>query len=368
MGSIRRIAINAGGGYVPGLDLVVSAVARAAARQGWDAVVIRDGFDGLLEPGRFGGAGVVPAAHQPPGTGARIDPFKARSLDADGFVSEVDRSDELLAALDAAGIDAVISIVGGSAVTGIHAASVALKLSRKGLRCVAIPKSVENDITGIALPLGADSALNEAVRLLSGITTGAREAGRVAVVVLPGSQSGWLALQAGLALQADAVVIPELPGDPETLAAALPASATLVVVASGARFPAHAASSADPMRASLSPLSDPAQPGGLVTAGRAAITLATAIQRHSGREALAFTPDQMIRGGSASALDRELAAAYGVAAVEALASGTAGSMLSFAPPKMEALPLAATLGGPRVVPLDGALIRAARGLGIVMEG
>jgi 6-phosphofructokinase 1 len=76
----------------------------------------------------------------------------------------------------------------------------------------------------------------------------------------------------------------------------------------------------------------------------------------------------MIRGGSASALDRELAAAYGVAAVEALASGTAGSMLSFAPPKMEALPLAATLGGPRVVPLDGALIRAARGLGIVMEG
>jgi ATP-dependent phosphofructokinase / diphosphate-dependent phosphofructokinase len=96
MTKVRRIAINAGGGYVPGLDLVAVAAARAASRLGIEVVAIRNGYDGLLD--EEAGDGVLPLdVHTVTtrtgllGTGARIDPFRARRVNEDGMVEEVDR-------------------------------------------------------------------------------------------------------------------------------------------------------------------------------------------------------------------------------------------------------------------------------------
>ena len=243
----QRIGINAGGGYVPGLNSVVCGAVLAASRLGIDIVGIRNGYDGLLDGEAddglialypqlvddLGAGGVL-------GTAARIDPFRARTINDDGFVEEVDRSDELLDRIRAHRIDAVISIAGGSSLTGSHALSVAYKLSRKGLRTLCVPKSVENDVGSTQLSFGYNSALSYATETLHSVRTAARDAGRIAVVEVLGQHAGWLALQSAIGTCADAVLIPEIPYDLKAVAnhlvtqhqAGRPPS--LVIVAEGA--------------------------------------------------------------------------------------------------------------------------------------
>jgi 6-phosphofructokinase 1 len=372
MTTIHRIAINAGGGYVPGLDLVASAATRAASRLGIEVVAIRNGYDGLLDAEADRGVlpldpHVVATRTGLLGTGARIDPFRARRVSDDGMVEEVDRSADVLGGLARHGIDGVISIVGGSAVTGLHALTVAWKLAKAGLATVCVPKSVEADIPGVSLPFGYDTALNETTRLLTRIRAGAADSGRIAVVEVPGRHAGWLALQAGLAAGADAVLIPDIPMDLGVVAEAA-SHGTLIVVAQGTAFPAHAVAE-DATRASLSPNADPAYGTGsavIDTAGTAARRVAEAIQRVTSRDVLPFAIGPLIRGGEPTALDRQLAAAYGAAAVEALHAGATPALLSFEPPAMRALPIPEVLSGVRNVPPDGALLRTARALGLCL--
>jgi 6-phosphofructokinase 1 len=159
----RRIAINMGGGFVPGMNAVVMGVTMAAAELGWEVVGIRNGFAGLLEPGDFPDGGLVPlplpsvefmdpAASGVLGQSAWVNPFHMRHVDDDGMVEEVDRSDELLAALQEQGIDALVSAVGGRGL------SVLYKLHRKGLNVVCVPRSVENDIAATMKSFGFNSA------------------------------------------------------------------------------------------------------------------------------------------------------------------------------------------------------------------
>ena len=249
--AVHRIAINAGGGYVPGLNAVVAGAVLSASRLGWEIVGIRDGYDGLISSNNYSDGGLVKLNPQIVenlsgtdgsilGTAARTDPFRVRTLNADNYVEEVDRSDELLEKIRAEKIDAVISIVGGSSLTGANALSVAFKLNRKGLRSVCIPKSVENDLAGTSLSFGYNSALSYTTETLERIRTAARDVHRIAVVEVPGQQAGWLALQSGMAVCADAVLIPEIPHDLAKVAAKLREEEkaglrpSLVVVAEGA--------------------------------------------------------------------------------------------------------------------------------------
>ena len=148
----------------------------------------------------------------------------------------MDRSGKLLELLAERGVDALIAVVGGSALTGSHALAVAWKLARKGLRCVCIPKSIENDLAVTARPYGYHSVLTYSSEMLRHIRIAARDVGRLAVVEMPGQVAGWLPLEAGLAGGADAVLVPEIPYTLDSLAAQLAARSrpALVVVAEGA--------------------------------------------------------------------------------------------------------------------------------------
>ena len=156
----RRIAIMAGAGFVPGMNAVVMGAALAAGELGWEMVGIRDGFDGVLHPERYPDGGLVtlspqlvenldPAAGGILGQSGRVDPFHVRTINEDDMVQEVDMSDDLLKALKAEQIDAVISVVGGRGL------SILYKLHRKGLNTVCIPRSIENDIAATRCPLAS---------------------------------------------------------------------------------------------------------------------------------------------------------------------------------------------------------------------
>ncbi len=216
--SLRRIAIMAGAGFVPGMNAVVMGAALAAGKLGWEMVGIRDGFEGVLHPDRYPDGGLVtlspqlvenldPAAGGILGQSGRVDPFHVRTINEDDMVEEVDMSDDLLKRLKAERIDAVISVVGGRGL------SILYKLHRKGLNTVCIPRSIENDIAATAVSFGFNSALSFTIEMLDRAREAAQSARKIAVVEVLGEQAGWIALQAGIAAGADAVLIPEIPCD-----------------------------------------------------------------------------------------------------------------------------------------------------------
>ncbi len=384
--SSLRIAINIGSGYLPGMDVVLAGAVLAARGIGWEIIGIRDGYDGLLYPARYRDNGIVrlrrgmvdTIGHGSSiiGAAARTDPFRVRHVDADNQISEIDRSDDLLNALRMAGIDAVISLVGGSAITGLHALSVAFKLHRKGLRTVCVPKSVENEIACVPQAFGYNSVLSHTAETIERIRIGAQDVGRLAVVEVPGQHAGWLALQSGMAAHADAVLLPEIPYDLTKVASAVTAHQNagrrfaLIVVAEGARSAlTDTASGADTgcLRSSLAPNADPDLGEGahvIDRTGAAAKSVALGLQRLTEKDVLPFALGHLVRGGAPTVVDRQLGLAYGAGAVKALQSGANGVLISYQPPDVRIVPIAESIGRIRTVPVEGEMMQIARALGI----
>lgn len=381
MGTVKRIAINAGGSYAPGSNAIVAGTVLAAHELGWEVVGIRDGFEGLLFPDRYpqGGtlkltpervAGLTESADALLGT-SHINPFRVRAVqkyeDEMEGIEEVDRSGELLTAIHKEQIDGLISVVGRRAL------SVSWKLAKKsGLKTLCVPESVENDMAVTALSFGFNTALSFAIELLDELHNVARASRRVAVVEVLGEHAGWLALQAGIALPADAVLIPEIPFDLEKVAQRLKQneqcgrSPLLIVVAEGAR-PASDSLLGNESEGALSPgsSSEGSSDGTRVIdkSGAMAETVALEIQRLCDHETFPFVLSQMIRGARISATDRQLGMAYGAAAVSGLNSGHSGELVTFQP-EVSYVPLIEALNKIRTVPPTSQFLFVARALGI----
>jgi len=374
----KRIAIANGGGFVPGLNAVLTGAVLAAHELGWEAVGIRDGFDGLLRPERYPAGGLVPlspktvehlagAASPLLGTGARTDPFHVRTVTPDNAVEEADRSEELLQTIHTAGLQAVIAI------TDLHALSVVFKLARKGLKAVCIPKSPENQVAATHLSFGFNSVLSFAVEMCDRARQAAEAAGKLGVVEVLGEHAGWLALQAGMAVCADAVLIPEIPYDLAKVAARLREKlkagrhSGLVVVAEGAA-PAAGQAAAAPthaLRASLSPGATGHEGGHVIEqSGHVAGTVALQLQRLTDVETYPLILSPLVKAGPPTAVDRQLGLAYGAAAVRAIQEGQTGIMVSFQPPDLKFVPLAEAINKVRTVPPDSVFVQVARALGI----
>jgi ATP-dependent phosphofructokinase / diphosphate-dependent phosphofructokinase len=375
----RRIAINIGGGYVPGLNAVIAGTVLAANELGWEVVGIRDGFDGLLFPDRYPDGGfmtltpeaVVNRVSAPDvllGTATRTDPFHVRDINQENMVEELDRSEELLQTIRAKKIDAVVSVVGARAL------SILFKLHRKGLKTICVPKSVENDIAATQLSFGFNSALSFATEMLDRAGQAAESARKIGVVEVLGEHAGWLALQAGMAVCADAVLIPEIPYDVAKVAAKLLAKmragrrSALVVVAEGA-MPAPSPQSetrfTDPMRASLSPGARGETGAHVIErSGHVAETVALQLQRLTDHETYPLVLGDLIKGGPPTAVDRQLGLGYGAGAVRGLHDGRSGVMVTFQPPDLTFVPLAEAINKVRTVPADSVFMQIARSLGI----
>ena len=379
----RCIAINVGGGFVPGMNAVVMGAALSAGRLGWEIVGIRDGFDGLLYPTRYSDGGTVtldpqwvenldPAAGSILGQSPRVDPFHVRKVNEYGMVEEEDLSDQIMERLQSERIDGLISVVNGRGL------SILYKLHRKGLNAVCIPRSVENDIAGTMVSFGFNSALSFTIEMLSRARQAAQSARRIAVVEVQGEQAGWLALQAGIAVCADAVLIPEIPCDLDTVAARLKDKVTfrrpwgLVVVAEGAQFVDKPQVQAD--KPSVNPLKDSLSPGAsgdsgehvIQRSGQAAKTVAKRLQLLLPEETYPMVLGPWVRGGPPTAVDRQLGLAYGAGAVQALKGGKNGVMVAFQPPDIKFVPLAEAINKVRTVPADSEFMQIAMSLGICL--
>jgi 6-phosphofructokinase 1 len=375
----RRIAIMVGAGYVPGINAAITGAGMAAGKMGWELVGIRDGFEGLLHPEKYPNGGLVPLSPElvenlDPSAGGvlgqspRVDPFHVRQINEWEMVEEVDLSDELIKRLQAENIDGLISVVGGKGLTILY------KLHRKGLKTVCIPRSIDNDIAATSVSFGFNSALTLTIEMLDRARQSARAARKIAVVEVQGEQAGWIALQAGIAACADAILIPEIPVDLKNVAARLEDTMSagrpygLVVVAQGAKLinEAQKEQVVSSLKASLSPLAtgDSNSEHVILTSGQAAQTVATELQLLLAEETYPLVIGPWVRGGTATAVDRQLGMAYGAEAVQALEAGQNGVMVAFVPPEIKFVPLAEAINKVRTVPAHSEFLKIAGSLGI----
>lgn len=360
---ISRIALSTGGGDAPGLNAVIRAATLAARNRGWDVVGIRDGFNGLMFPEQYGDTGVVALTRESVrgivhlggtilGTTNRGNPTRFPVQQPDGSWVEEDRTPYLLERFAAHGIDALISIGGDGSLT------IADHLYRAGMRVIGVPKTIDNDLELTTSTFGFDTAVGFASECIDRLFSTATSHGRVIVVEVMGRYAGWIALEAGTASGAHAILIPEIPFALEPVAATIAqreergAKFSIVVVAEGAR----------PIGGDVTVQGKAV--GQAERLGGIGAKVAAELERLTGKEARTVVLGHLLRGGSPTPFDRLLGLRFGAAAVRALEEGQDGVMVALDPPTVRYVPLAAATSRQKIVPLACDTMLTARDMGI----
>ncbi len=359
---IRRIAVNTGGGDAPGLNAVIRAVAISAMSRGWEVVGIRYGYRGLIEDDPAGVVSLdrnsVRGIHHLGGTilGStnRGDPFRYLMM-KDGQLVPTDVSGKVIRRLEELGVDALVAIGGDGSI------KLSAKLLERGLpRVIAVPKTIDNDLSGTDQTFGFDTAVATATEAIDKLHTTAQAHERVMVVEVMGRHAGWIALYSGIAGGADVVLIPELPFDIERVCdkircrEAMNRRFAIVVVAEGATEVGGAAV----FKEGAGQFKEHGQLGGI------AERVAHEIQLRTGKETRSIVLGHLQRGGSPVMTDRVLALRLGCAATRFIADTTTSGLVAIRGNTIQLVPIADGTARVRTVPLDSDVLLTGRQLGI----
>jgi 6-phosphofructokinase 1 len=250
------------------------------------------------------------------------------------------RVKETLAALN---LDGLIAI-GGEDTLGA-----ANKLhGEHGIPVLGVPKTIDNDLGGTDRTFGFDTALQIATEAIDRLHTTAESHNRILVVEVMGRHAGWIALYAGLAGGADAILIPEQPFDMEEVCRrirrrhARGRTFSIVVVAEGAI----------PKEGTMETIGGETDDFGHVRLGGIGQQLEREIERRTGYEARATVLGHVQRGGTPTAFDRVLATRLGLKAIDAAADRKWGMMPALRGNDIQLVKLEEAVAELRTVPLD----------------
>jgi len=356
----QSIGIVTGGGDCPGLNAVIRAVAKAAAKRDWECVGFLGGYDGILPPQRYMQleyqklAGLLTRGGTILGTAnrgrfsAKVGHGQSRRLPAE-LIDGVKEGLEQL------------HIRGLVAIGGDGSLSIAQQLFEGGVRVVGVPKTIDNDLEGTTMTFGFDSAVACATDALDRLHTTAESHNRVIVLEVMGRYAGWIALYAGVAGGADVILMPEIPFDYRHICAKIEEREragkhfTLVIAAEGARpVGGQFVTAAD------QPANREARLGGV------GAVVAAELEKLSGKEARVCVLGHLQRGGSPTNFDRVLCSIFGAEAVELIAADNFGQMVAYQGSLVTSVKIAEAVGRLKTVPPDGAFTRTARALGICL--
>ena len=196
---MKKIGVMTGGADCPGLNSVIRAVVRKGMQEGYVVTGIKNGWLGLIENDMRvldikSTTGILDKGGTILGT-SRVNPLKDEE--------QVKKIKDNYAS---SGMDALIVIGGEDTIKA------ALNLHKKGIiQAVAVPKSIDNALSGTDYAFGFDTAVNIATECIDRLHTTAESHHRIMVVEVMGLYTGWLAVQAGIAGGADIILIPEIP-------------------------------------------------------------------------------------------------------------------------------------------------------------
>ena len=295
---IRRIGVLTSGGDAPGMNACVRAVTRTAIDNGIEVVAIYEGYKGLIEGNLrvFGMRDVSNIINQ---GGTKI--YTARSA-----LFKTDEGLEIAAKrCRDNNIDGIVAIGGDGTFRG------ATDLTRKGIPCVCVPATIDNDITATDYTIGYDTAMNTAIEMVDRLRDTCESHFRCNVVEVMGRHAGYIALNVGLATGASQVVCKELPVDEERMYDEITTGKRrskrnyIIMVAEGVEGYAEA--------------------------------ITTKIQERTGIETRFTRLGHVVRGGSPTVRDRVIASQMGAEAVKLLMEGKENLVVCYKNEKLMAM-------------------------------
>jgi 6-phosphofructokinase 1 len=307
-----KIGVLTSGGDAPGMNAAIRAVVRRGLSLGLTVYGIRRGYDGLLD-GDFRPMGVESVGDIIHRGGTILHTARSERF-------RLPEGQDLAAArLRGAGISGLIVIGGEGSFKGT------IELSKRGVKTVGIPGTIDNDIPFTDYSIGFDTALNTGVEAVNRLRDTATSHERVFVVETMGRESGHLALAVGVAGGAESILIPELPVNIEEVCQKLKRGLdrgkvhSIIVVAEGAK---------------------------------SGMEVAKEIEECMGMDLRVTILGHVQRGGTPTAFDRLIASRMGAAAVDALVQDRSGYMVGIGGNKTVFTPLTEVVKGKKEIDLE----------------
>ena len=194
---MNTIGVLTSGGDAPGMNAAVRAVVRTAIASGMTVKGIRRGYNGLIEGDiiDLDVRSVSDIIHR--GGSVLYTARSPRFKTEEGMKEAIDNCKKF-------GIEGIVVIGGDGSYRG------ARDLSMRGIPCVGVPGTIDNDISSTEYTIGFDTAMNTAMEMVDKIRDTAQSHDRCSVVEVMGRRAGYLALQTGIAVGATAILVPEV--------------------------------------------------------------------------------------------------------------------------------------------------------------
>ena len=366
----QHIGILTAGGDSPGLNAAIRGVGKAArSHYGMEVIGFRDGFRGLAERRtmRLDGdvfSGILTQG----GTMLGTSRDKPHRMLVGGKV--MDMTDAIVESYQAEHLDALVCLGGGGTQKN------ALRLMRKGLNVITLPKTIDNDVAMTDVTFGFDTALGIATDAIDRLHSTAHSHHRIIVVEIMGHRAGWLALGAGIAGGADVILLPEIPYDVENVAEAIRGRVrggktfSIVAVAEGAMSIEHAKLFHAAEAKKLNPEKKGEKKAAKVELAELekqhsghTLRLSTQLEELTGLESRITILGHLQRGGTPSAADRLLSTRLGTACADYINEERFGIMVASRGEGIEAVPLEEVAGKNKLIPIDHSWIVSARRVG-----
>ena len=358
MGERKRIGILTSGGDCAGLNAVIRAVVyRARGTYGWEVLGIRQATLGLMtRPPKAMPLEIekvdslLTAGGTMLGTTNKGDPFAFPM--PDGTVR--DRSEDIIAGYHELGLEAIIGIGGDGSMAILRRIA-----QQGGLNMVAIPKTIDNDVGVTEHSIGFDTAVNTATEALDRLHFTAASHSRVMILEVMGRDAGHIAISAGIAGGADVILIPEIAYTVDNVCHKIKErqdqgkNYSLVIVSEAVR------TETGEQVMNTNRL-------GQSRYGGIGQYLADEICNRSGAETRVTVLGHIQRGGTPSPLERLIASAFGVAAVDLIVEGKYDQMVTWQNRRVVSVPIAEAIAKYSAVDPNGTLVKTARGLGIYL--
>ncbi|MEP7059127.1 MAG: ATP-dependent 6-phosphofructokinase [Actinomycetota bacterium] len=332
-----RFGILTGGGDCPGLNAIIRGIVRkGVGRMQHEFVGFRDGWRGVVEDdtvelGEPQVRGILPRGGTILGSSG-LHPYRVP-----------DGPDRVRATFELHGLDGLIAI-GGEGTLGAAAS-----LANEGLPVLGVPKTIDNDLSGTDITVGFHTAVQVATDAIDRLHSTAESHDRVILIEVMGRHTGWIAVYAGIAGGADAILIPEHPFVLDDVCDYLRrrharrSSFSIVVVAEGA-IPAEGSGFLLP-----EPLLDS---NGFPRLGGIATAIAPEIETRTGFQTRVTILGHVQRGGTPVSFDRVLGTRLGLAAIDLASAGGWGRMVARRGQDIVDLPLIEAVRERKLVPLE----------------